>query len=100
MLLVSFILLSVHQVPSSATSVSVLVLWWFEAGSEVQDGVGGSSHPSDVAEPAKLPSVEVRLDGVEAEPLLERRRREVMLARVRARRCASVPACRGRARPC
>ena len=40
-LLVSFILLSVHQVPSSATSVSVLVLWWFEAGSEVQDGVGG-----------------------------------------------------------
>ena len=41
-LLVSFILLSVHQVPSSATSVSVLVLWWFEAGSEVQDGVGGS----------------------------------------------------------
>ena len=41
-LLVSFILFSVHQVPSSATSVSVLVLWWFEAGSEVQDGVGGS----------------------------------------------------------
>ena len=42
MLLVSLILFSVHQVPSSATSVSVLVLWWFEAGSEVQDGVGGS----------------------------------------------------------
>ena len=41
-LLVSFILFSVHQVPSSTTSVSVLVLWWFEAGSEVQDGVGGS----------------------------------------------------------
>ena len=40
MLLVSFILLSVHQVPSSATSVSVLVLWWFEAESDVQDGLG------------------------------------------------------------
>ena len=41
-LLVSFILFSVHQVPSSATSVCVLVLWRFEAGSEVEDGVGGS----------------------------------------------------------
>ena len=40
-LLVSFVLFSVHQVPSSTTSVSVLVLWWFEAGFEVQDGVGG-----------------------------------------------------------
>lgn len=37
-LLASNILFSVHQVPSSTTSasVSVLVLWWFAAGSEVR----------------------------------------------------------------